>query len=131
SLDTIQQMESPATLIDRHLNFKQIMSLLSLGDLVIGMCLHGIILAAIVKVPFIALSYDPKIDRFVESIGGRLSGHIEALSSESLNQHIDQFLPQLPNEKVRLQEQIKPIIEQAFSSAELVNQIIKVQGKSK
>lgn len=38
-------------------------------DLVVGMRLHALILASLARVPFIGLSYDPKISAFMKSVG--------------------------------------------------------------
>ena len=37
-------------------------------DYIISMRLHGLIMSSIRKVPFIGLSYDPKVDRFIQNI---------------------------------------------------------------
>lgn len=125
SIDTIEKMKEQAFLIDQPLNFKQIMSLISIGDLMIGMRLHAIILAAIMNVPFVALSYDPKIDRFVRSLGRECSGHIEELNSAKLTQQIDSVISQLEKEKEDLAAKIKPIIDKAYESADLLFHILK------
>jgi polysaccharide pyruvyl transferase CsaB len=128
SLDTIQHMNHPAVLIDQPLNFKEIMSLISLGQLMIGMRLHALILAAIVNVPFVALSYDPKIDRFVESVGRQSTGHISSLNAERLMNSIMTTISNLEAEKENLFIQTKPIIEKAHENARLVFQILNKKG---
>lgn len=40
-------------------------------DLVIGMRLHALILSSLARVPFIGLSYDPKITSFMKSVGAK------------------------------------------------------------
>lgn len=125
SIDTIEQMKQKAVLIDQPLNFKQIMSLIRLGDLMIGMRLHAIILAAIMTVPYVAFSYDPKIDRFVESMGKRIPAPIEKLRTEELINQIEQVTADLEAEKNELKEKIQPIIKKAFEPAELVFDIVQ------
>jgi polysaccharide pyruvyl transferase CsaB len=49
-------------------------------DLIIGMRLHSLIYAASYLIPMIGISYDPKIDHFLQRIDMRAAG-----SSESLN----------------------------------------------
>lgn len=123
SIDTIRQMTRPATLIDQPLNFKQIMSLIRLGQLMVGMRLHAIILAAIMNVPFVSFSYDPKIDRFVESVGKKITAPIEHLQHAELNQQITHVIQHLHEEKQNLREQIKPIVAKAFEPAKLAYNI--------
>ncbi|HOA80888.1 MAG TPA: polysaccharide pyruvyl transferase CsaB [Defluviitaleaceae bacterium] len=45
-----------------------ILSLTNTMDYIISMRLHGLIMSSIRKVPFIGLSYDPKVDRFIQNI---------------------------------------------------------------
>ncbi|MDI7247653.1 MAG: polysaccharide pyruvyl transferase CsaB [Anaerolineae bacterium] len=48
---------------------KEIMSVMSRADLVIGMRYHALVFAAACAVPFVALSYDPKIDGLLSMVG--------------------------------------------------------------
>ena len=48
---------------------KEFMSLMANFDLLIGSRLHSLIFALVAEIPFIGISYDPKIDHFLESIG--------------------------------------------------------------
>lgn len=125
SIDTIQQMKQPAFLIDEPLNFKQILNLISVGDLMIGMRLHAIILAAIVNVPFVSFSYDPKIDRFVESLGKKSCGSIEKIESEDLIKNISQVIQNIDEEIYELKKHIQPIIQKASLPATWVFELLQ------
>ncbi len=125
SIDTIGHMKHQAFLIDQPLNFKEIMSLISVGELMIGMRLHAVILAAIMNVPFVSFSYDPKIDRFVESVGRKITAPIEQLRGEELSQQIAQVTTNIAAEKRDLQEKVKPIIEKAYEPAKRVYHILQ------
>lgn len=53
-------------------------------DLVIAMRLHALIYAATQYVPMLAVSYDPKIDRFMRQLGLAASGSTDALDPAAL-----------------------------------------------
>jgi polysaccharide pyruvyl transferase CsaB len=69
-----------ATVAD-YADLEELMGHIGSAALVIGMRLHALILAAVAGVPFVALSYDPKVDAFAKavqqsvaaSVNGRLS----------------------------------------------------------
>ena len=46
---------------------EELMSLIGNLDLLIGIRLHALIFAALMHIPFIGISYDPKIDNFLQS----------------------------------------------------------------
>lgn len=46
---------------------EELMSLIGNMDLLIGVRLHALIFAALMHIPFIGISYDPKIDNFLQS----------------------------------------------------------------
>jgi len=120
SLDILQLMEETGSVIEEALNFKQILSVLSFGNLMIGMRLHALILAAIVNLPFIALSYDPKIDRFAESLGKKRIGKIEEIEAEQLIEQINEIITNEDEERKKLADNLESIVKKAYLSAELV-----------
>lgn len=65
-------MHQPSLLLAANYTPLEIMSILKNSDLVLGMRLHTLIMAAVLDKPMAALSYDPKIDGFMQSL--RLDG---------------------------------------------------------
>lgn len=62
----------------------ELLSLVGNVDLLIGVRLHALIFAGVMEVPMIGISYDPKIDRFMESIGDECAASLETLTSDVL-----------------------------------------------
>lgn len=53
-------------------------------DLVIAMRLHALVFAALTGVPYLGVSYDPKVDRFVTGMGGKVIASVEQVSAADL-----------------------------------------------
>ena len=79
-----QFMEQEAIILDAAFDTEQFLALMGNFSLLIGMRLHALIFAAVMEVPFIALSYDPKIDGFVKEINGTNIGAIEKFAADDL-----------------------------------------------
>lgn len=80
----------------------QLMQVIKKGDYMIGMRLHFLILAANYGIPFIGLSYDPKVSYFSELFGQPYFDHLESLSLEDLIQAFES----LSQHKASYQEKI-------------------------
>ncbi|NLK64414.1 MAG: polysaccharide pyruvyl transferase CsaB [Tissierellia bacterium] len=64
-----ERIKDASVIYLENLNFEDIILEISSGEVFIGMRLHGLIFSAILNKPFIALSYDPKVQIFSEKLG--------------------------------------------------------------
>lgn len=63
-----KDLEARISVVDKMLSIKEVLAYTESFDLVIGMRLHSLIMAAASKVPVMALSYDPKVTEFMNEI---------------------------------------------------------------
>lgn len=78
-----EKLSAPCTLLDPGWQPSQVAGFLRCCDLIMGMRLHSLILAAGAQVPCLGLSYDPKVERFARRAGA-VPLRLEELSSQSL-----------------------------------------------
>ncbi|MED1796171.1 polysaccharide pyruvyl transferase CsaB [Brevibacillus nitrificans] len=126
SREIMDQMQQPgARLLDEPVTFHDIMSVLKQCDYVVGMRLHSLILACMLRTPFIGISYDPKIDRFVERAGMPNAGHITKLSENSLLALLAERLDRMDQEIGVVTEHSRLLEIEAAKSSELVLQALR------
>jgi polysaccharide pyruvyl transferase CsaB len=121
--------EKGAILLDQKMNFHEIISFIGHMDFVLGMRLHSIIIAAVHNVPFVGISYDPKINRFLERVGMDSGGSIQTLSYPTLSRVVNENLLRLNDVKQRLKSRMNGLINEAEKSSLLSLKLIqKKQG---
>ncbi len=62
----------------------ELLSLVGCMDLMLCIRLHALIFAGVMEVPMLGISYDPKIDRFLSSIGELPAGELSSITVEAL-----------------------------------------------
>ena len=67
-------------------NTEEFLSIIGNFDLLIGMRLHALVFAAVMQTPLLAISYDPKVDSFVNAIGEKPIGTVEKIDRDTIVQ---------------------------------------------
>ncbi|NLC07142.1 MAG: polysaccharide pyruvyl transferase CsaB, partial [Syntrophomonadaceae bacterium] len=75
--DIVGQMQYPSRIIEERLSVQEVMQELATFDLLVGMRLHSLIFAAALGVPMLGISYDPKVNAFLEQLGEKPVGRVE------------------------------------------------------
>ncbi|MDI3327871.1 MAG: polysaccharide pyruvyl transferase CsaB [Alicyclobacillaceae bacterium] len=86
SKEIAEQLGEHATVIDAPLTFFDIMNIIKASQMVVGMRLHSLILAALLSVPAVAFSYDQKIERFARRVGIPCAGSTDCVDEAAFCQ---------------------------------------------
>lgn len=94
----------------------------------IGMRLHSLIYAAGRRVPLMGVSYDPKIDHFLERIGCRPVGSTAALEGDMVAAGLLELLKSGEAWKREREPLIASLVEEAEAPARQVAQYFRRKG---
>lgn len=92
------------------------------SDVLLGMRLHALIFASVGNTPFVALSYDPKIDSFAEIVDQKVLGNVcsDDWSAEDIVSSIEEILANYTNKIKKLEENVIPLQQKANDTAKQV-----------
>jgi len=113
------QMRYASLIIDQQLSFREVASIISTFDLVIGMRLHALILAALYEVPFVPISYDPKIDRFVQRLGLGPALSVTDFDAKSVVDRALFLLQNSTKSRAAIRSHLPSLRKEALKTAEL------------
>ncbi len=116
--------KSKAIVLTEEYTTSELLSLVGNFDMLIGIRLHALIFAAVMHVPMVGISYDPKIDRFLESLGECHAGDLRNLNAQSLVEKVRQLWPTSKEAKQSKVDQSTYLRDKAFQNAELALELI-------
>ncbi|HWR42457.1 polysaccharide pyruvyl transferase CsaB [Sporomusa sp.] len=119
------RMKNKSGVLPGEYTTSELLSLVGNLDLLIGIRLHALIFAAVMHVPMAGISYDPKIDRFLETIGERHVGTLKTINADSLMARIRELWDERKQPNRERVEHINILRNKAFQNAELALSLIR------
>jgi polysaccharide pyruvyl transferase WcaK-like protein len=95
--------------------------------MLIAIRLHALIFSAVMRTPLIGISYDPKIDRFLETLGDQNAGTLENVTVEGLMAKITKLGLTTKHQRNDWEEPISTLRSKAFHNAELALELLAKQ----
>jgi polysaccharide pyruvyl transferase CsaB len=120
-----RRMNNKASVLPGEYTTSELLSLVGNLDLLIGIRLHALIFAAVMHVPMAGISYDPKIDRFLETIGERHVGTLKSVTADNLMTRIRAMWDERKQPNREREDRINILRNKAFFNAELALSLVK------
>ena len=117
------------TILNEEYKTGELLSLVGCMDVLISIRLHALIFAGVMNVPMLGISYDPKIDRFLNSIGENPLGKLDGVTSEDILSAVEQKI-HLKSKQHQDMELLKNLHDKARKNAELAINLIKSRQKN-
>ncbi|MCP3031459.1 polysaccharide pyruvyl transferase CsaB [Halobacillus sp. A1] len=101
-------MKEKSDILSQDLSLNEKINIITSSRFLIGMRLHSLIFSAISNTPFVAVSYDPKIDSFVELMDQKVLGHVN--DDSWTGEDIAEDIFRLKGNYQKVQRQLQTII---------------------
>ena len=84
AVSTSELMKKNCLVFEEEFSTQEILSLVGCMDVLIGVRLHALIFAGVMGVPMVGISYDPKIERFLDSVGEKPLGNMADVTADKI-----------------------------------------------
>jgi len=122
------RMTEPAVVVQGEYTHAHIQAMVARCDLLIGMRYHALVFAAMNGVPLVGLSYDPKNDSFLRSIGETAAGRTAGLTANGLVAAVRYCLERPAEIRAKLLSRISDLTPLSRRNAELAVDVLKKRG---
>nr|WP_205091525.1 polysaccharide pyruvyl transferase CsaB [Thalassobacillus pellis] len=121
SYDIVGMMREASYVAPGDASIQEKISLIGQSRLLIGMRLHSLIFSAINHTPFVAISYDPKIDSFSSICEQPVAGHVgeENWDSQAIITQVENIMANEANHTDLIRGKAEVLQKEAFSTPQL------------
>lgn len=123
--ETASLMKGRAFVLDQGAGYRDLLAVAANLDLAVGMRLHFLIFSALFGVPMVGVPYDPKVNRFLQSVGLPSGLNAESLDFQELSARVRQVLEQREQVRAGLAEAVAPLRREALKNASLVAELFR------
>ena len=119
---TAELMKNSAVVLEDEFSTGEILSLVGCTNVLISIRLHALIFAGVMGVPMLGISYDPKIERFLDSIGEKPLGNLKDVTAEEI---FTETIKKLDAKNFHDESLLKNLRELALQNARLAIELLK------
>ena len=124
-IDEIQKkMKNKAVCLKGKYDINEMLSIIGNLDLLIGVRLHSLIFGAVMNIPMIAISYDPKINNFMDYLDETVFSNIEDLESDKLLSEITEKINHEEEYKLQLYNKIEYLKERLHKNEDIISELL-------
>lgn len=120
----IEQMKNPGYMINRALEVDEVFSVIGSSEISVGMRLHTLIYATTLGIPVIALSYDPKVTAFMQSINQPLCLDVDKVAAKDLISILPELTENLQKRKEELHSSLEDLRRKAEQNADMAVELL-------
>jgi len=120
----VSKMKSEAYVITNNHSVSETFEIIKSMSIMIGMRLHALIFAAYMNVPLIGISYQPKVEGFLEYINQPSAGHVKDITFEILQNKVDFLMQNSDAVKRDLEKSVEVLIRKAEENSRLAIDLI-------
>lgn len=102
----------------------ELLAVIERMDIIVSIRLHTLIFAAAAGVPHVGITYDPKIDAFLQQMNDQPVARIDQLQADQLYDEVIRRLQDLDGQTARIEKQLQPLQEKAWANARMVLDLI-------
>ena len=103
----------------------EMLSIIGNMDVLVGVRLHALIHAAIMDVPMIAVSYDPKINSFMHSMDMKAMCSMYDFKNDFFIEEFDKTVTQAEKIKEKVRSRIEVLIKKLDTNEALIQELMK------
>ncbi len=124
--DIKSKMNRVAICLKEKHNIDSMLSIIGNLDLLVGLRLHSLVFGAIMNTPMIAISYDPKINNFMENLDETVFSSVEDLEKEKLLEEIKNKINNEEKYKLQLYNKVECLKEKLHKNEKIISELLNL-----
>jgi len=120
----ISKMKTDGYIISHNRSVAETFSIIRKMDIMIAMRLHALIFAAYMNVPILGISYQPKVEGFLEYVNQPSVGNAKDITFDSMRPKVDLILQNRDNIKAELAKSVEDLINKSQINSRLAIELI-------
>ncbi len=120
----VSKMKADSYVISGNHSVSETFAIIGKMDIIIAMRLHALIFSAYMNVPFIGISYQPKVDGFLEYVNQPSVGNVKELTFDNMCTKIDLVMKNQETIKAELTKSVDALINKAEENSRLAIKLI-------
>lgn len=120
----ISKMKTNGYIISDNHSVSETFAIIKKMDIMIAMRLHALIFAAYMNVPILGISYQPKVEGFLEYVNQPSVGNVKEVTFEKLRSKVDYILQNRNIIKTELEKSVEDLISKSEENSRLAIELI-------